>query len=285
VSRAGGTPGVHGGKDVKTRNPVPGDIDATRPNVARIYDYLLGGKDNFAADREAAKLLLKAAPDMAGIVRDNRSFIGRVVRFLAEEAGIRQFIDLGGGLPTQTNVHEMAQAVAPEARVVYVDNDPVVWSHGQALLAHGEQVAMIHADLREPAVVLGHPDVLALIDLTQPVAVVCASVLHFVPDSDEPHRVMAEYRGRLAAGSYLAISHGSTGLTEDHDQVVDGVTSVYRQASAQLHVRSRTDVQRFFDGFEMAEPGLVWINEWRPDPGVPAAGQPQSLLGGLGRKP
>jgi hypothetical protein len=268
-----------------TRNPVPGDIDTTRPNVARIYDYLLGGKDNFAVDREAAKRLLEVSPDMAGIVRDNRSFIGRVVRYLADEAGIRQFIDLGGGLPTQTNVHEMAQAVAPDARVVYVDIDPVVWSHGQALLTHGEQAAMIHADLRDPAAVLGHPDLLALIDLDRPVALVCASVLHFVPDSDEPQRIIAAYRDRLAAGSYLSISHGSTGLTEDHDQVVGGVTSVYQQASAQLHVRSRTDVQRFFDGFVMVEPGVVWINEWRPEPGVPAAGQPRSLLGGVGRRP
>ena len=140
-----------------TQNPAPGGIDTTTPNVARIYDYLLGGKDNFAVDREAAKRLIAASPDMAGIVRDNRSFIGRAVRFLAEEAGIRQFIDLGGGLPTQTNVHEMAQQVAPDARVVYIDNDPVVWSHGQALLAYGEQVAMVQADLREPAAVLQHP--------------------------------------------------------------------------------------------------------------------------------
>ena len=262
----------------------PKSIDSTTPNVARIYDYLLGGKDNFAVDREAAKQLVEIVPDIAATMRDNRAFIGRAVRHIAA-AGVRQFLDLGGGLPTQTNVHEMAKRVAPDARVVYVDNDPVVWSHGQALLAHGEQVAMVHADLREPAAVLGHPEVLELIDLTRPVALVCAAVLHFVPDSDEPHRVIAEYRDRLAAGSCLAISHGSTGLTEDHDQVVDGVTSVFRQASAQLHVRSRADVRRFFDGFDMIEPGLVWINEWRPDPGVPAAGQPRSLLGGVGRKP
>ena len=133
------------------RNPPPNGIDSTRPNVARIYDYLLGGKDNFAADREAARQLLAVTPDMAGIVRDNRSFIGRVVRYLAGEAGIRQFLDLGGGLPTQTNVHEMAQRIAPDARVAYIDNDPVVCSHGQALLAHGDQVAMVRADLRDPA--------------------------------------------------------------------------------------------------------------------------------------
>jgi trans-aconitate methyltransferase len=268
-----------------TRNPVPGDIDTSRPNVARIYDYLLGGKDNFTVDREAAQRLLEASPDIAGIVRDNRSFIGRVVRYLAGEAGIRQFIDLGGGLPTQTNVHEMAQAAAPDVRVVYVDNDPVVWSHGQALLAHGAQVAMAHADLREPAAVLGHPEVRALIDLDQPVALMCAAVLHFVPDADEPHRIMAEYRDQVAPGSYLAISHGTTGETDDHHQVVGGVTSVYRQASAQLHVRSVAEIQGFFDGFEMIEPGQVWINEWRPDPGVPGAGQPRSLRGGVGRLP
>ena len=192
-----------------TQDPPPNGIDISRPNVARIYDYLLGGKDNFTVDREAAKQLLAVTPDIAGIVRDNRSFIGRVVHHVATEGGIRQFLDLGGGLPTQTNVHEMAQQVVPDARVVYVDIDPVVWSHGQALLAHGDQVAMVRADLREPAEVMRHPDVLRLLDLTEPVAVVCASVLHFVSDEDDPYRIVAEYRDRLARGSYLAISHGA----------------------------------------------------------------------------
>jgi trans-aconitate methyltransferase len=143
---------------------------------------------------------------------------------------------------------------------------------------------MVHADLREPATVLRHPEVRALIDLDQPVALMCAAVLHFVPDGDEPHRIIAEYRDQVAPGSYLAISHGTTGDTEDHHQVVGGVTSVYRQASAQLHVRSLAEIQRFFDGLEMIEPGLVWINEWRPDPGIPGAGQPRSLRGGVARK-
>jgi S-adenosyl methyltransferase len=268
-----------------TQNPAPNGIDITRPNVARIYDYLLGGKDNFAVDREAARRLLEVSPDIAGIARDNRSFIGRVVRFLAGEAGIRQFIDLGGGLPTQTNVHEMAQAIAPDSHVVYIDNDPVVWSHGQALLAHGDRVAMVHADLREPAAVLGHPDLLALIDLARPVAVVCASVLHFVADSAEPFRIIAEYRDRMAPGSYLAISHGDAGNAEnDPNNVADGVTNVYRQASAQMHLRSLPQIQRFFDGFDLLEPGVVWINEWRPGPGFQSAGQPRSLRGGVGRK-
>jgi S-adenosyl methyltransferase len=267
------------------QNPAGDGIDITRPNVARIYDYLLGGKDNFAVDREAAKQLIAASPDMAGIVRDNRSFIGRVVRYLTAEAGIRQFIDLGGGLPTQTNVHEMAQAVARDARVAYVDIDPVVWSHGQALLARGDQVAMVRADLREPAAVLRHPEVLRLIDLTQPVALVFASVLHFVPDEENPHRIIAEYRDRMPPGSYLAISHGTTGTAEDDPNDVTGtVTSVYRQASAQLHVRPLEEIQRFFEGFDLIDPGVVWINEWRPDPDVRPAGQPRSLRGGVGRK-
>jgi hypothetical protein len=266
--------------------PAPGDIDISRPNVARIYDYLLGGKDNFAADREAAMRLIAATPDMAGVVRDNRAFIGRAVRYLAGEAGIRQFLDLGGGLPTQTNVHEMAQEIAPDACVVYVDNDPVVWAHGQALLANGDRVAMVHADLRKPAEVLQHSDVLGLLDLAQPVAVVCTSVLHFVPDEEEPHRIIAEYRGHMAAGSYLAITHGPlVTAEEDPTGIVGSVTSVYHQASAQLHVRSLPEIRRFFDGFDLVDPGVVWINEWRPDPGVPAEGPPQSLRGGVGRKP
>ena len=176
---------------------------------------------------------------------------------MATEGGIRQFIDLGGGLPTQTNVHEMAQQVVPDARVVYVDIDPVVWSHGQALLAHGDQVAMVRADLRDPATVMRHPDVLALLDLAQPVAVVCAAVLHFVADEDDPYRIIAEYRDHMAPGSYLAISHGTTGSAEeDPDNIVGGVTSVYRQASAQLHVRSLAGIEGFFDGFDLIEP--VW---------------------------
>ena len=261
-------------------------IDTTTPNVARIYDYLLGGKDNFAADRAAAQQLMVATPDIAGIVRDNRAFIGRAVRHIAGEAGIRQFLDLGAGLPTQLNVHEMAQRIAPDARVVYVDSDPVVWLHGQALLARGDGVAMVGADLRQPAGILQHPDVLRLLDLTQPVAVVCASVLHFVPDEDEPHRIIAEYRDRLAPGSYLVISHGAS-ATEEEDPtgVVDSFTSVYRQASAQLHVRSVPEIRRFFDGFDLVDPGIVWMNEWRPDPGIPAAGQATSLRAGVGRKP
>src|SRR5260370_11871997 len=158
-----------------TQLPPPNGIDTTTPNVARIYDYLLGGKDNFAADREAAKRLIEAIPDVAAIARDNRSFLGRVVRYLATHGGIRQFLDLGAGLPTQANVHELAQGVAPDARVVYVDNDPLVTSHGRALLASGDQVGMVFGDLRDPASIVLHPEVLVPLNPAAPLAILCTS--------------------------------------------------------------------------------------------------------------
>ena len=265
----------------------PAGIDTSVPNVARIYDYILGGKDNFAADRAAAQRLLAGQPDIAGVVRDNRSFIGRVVRFLAGEAGIRQFLDLGAGLPTQDSVHEMAQAIAPDARVVYIDNDPVACSHGQALLGPRDRVGFALGDLRRPAEILRHPEVLARLDFTQPVGVLCACALHFVPDEEKPHEIIVAYRDALAPGSYLAITHGSTAETpeDDPDGLVESVRSVYQNASAQLHVRPVKEIGRFFDGFEILDPGVVWMASWRPDPGTRPAGRPNSLFGGVGRKP
>ena len=262
-------------------------IDTSVPNVARIYDYILGGKDNFAADRQAAQQLLAALPDIAGTVRDNRSFIGRVVRFLAGQAGISQFLDLGAGLPTRDCVHEMAQALTPDARVVYVDNDPVVCSHGRALLGSRQGVGVALGDLRRPAEILRNPEVLARIDFSRPVGVLCVCALHFVPDDEKPHQIIAEYRDHLAPGSYLAITHGITAATpeDDPDGVIESVTNVYQNASAQIHVRSVQEIQRFFDGFEITEPGVVWIADWRPDPGTRPAGRPNSLFGGIGRKP
>jgi SAM-dependent methyltransferase len=267
---------------VTERGLTASGIDTSTPNVARIYDYLLGGKDNFAADRDAAQQLIAAVPDVAAIARDNRSFLGRVVRYVAGRAGIRQFLDLGSGLPTQANVHELAQEVVPDVRVVYVDNDPVVASHGRALLVSRDRVAMALADLRDPASVWQHPDVAALLDWTQPIAVLCTSTLHFVADADEPHRIIAEYRDRMVPGSYLVITHGT--MEEDPAGERDKAAAVYRQASSQLHVRPLADVRRFFDGFELVEPGLVWITEWRPEPGTAPTGRAQSMRGGVGRK-
>jgi len=262
-------------------------INTSVPNVARIYDYILGGKDNFAADRRAAQQLLAALPDIAGVVRDNRSFIGRVVRYLAGEAGVRQFLDLGAGLPTQNCVHQMAQAVAPDARVVYVDNDPVVCTHGQALLGPGDKIGVVLGDLRRPAEVLRHPEVLDKLDFSQPVGVLCVCALHFVPDEEKPHQIIAEYREHLAPGSYLALTHGITAATpeDDPDGVVESVTDVYQNASAQIHVRPTKEIERFFDGFEIVQPGVVWTADWRPDRATRPAGRPNSLHGGVGRKP
>jgi S-adenosyl methyltransferase len=257
-------------------------IDTSTPNVARIYDYLLGGKDNFAADREAARRLTGVVPDVAAIARDNRSFLGRVVRYLAGQAGIRQFLDLGSGLPTQANVHELAQGVAPGVRVVYVDNDPVVASHGQALLATRDRVAMAFADLCEPGRVLERPEVRDLIDWAQPTAMLCTSTLHFVSDEAKPHAVMAEYRDQMAPGSYLVITHGTKEKNSPVER--DRAAHVYREASSQLHLRPLPEVRRLFDGFELVEPGLVWIAEWRPEPGTAPAGRARSMRGGVGRK-
>jgi hypothetical protein len=262
-------------------------VDVSVPNVARIYDYILGGKDNFAADRQAAQQLLAALPDIAGVVRDNRAFIGRVVRFLAGEAGIRQFLDLGAGLPTQNSVHEIAQAIAPDTRVVYVDNDPVVRSHGQALLESRETAGFVLGDLRRPAEILQHPEVLARLDFSQPVGVLCVCALHFVPDEEKPRQIVGGYRDALAPGSYLAITHGISAATpdDDPDGVVESVRNVYQTASAQMHVRPVKEIERFFSGFEILDPGVVWMANWRPDPGVRPAGRANSLYGGVGRKP
>jgi hypothetical protein len=265
------------------RGQEPDVVDSTMPNVARIYDYLLGGKDNFAADREAAGQLVAAIPDVAAIARDNRSFLGRAVRYLAAEAGLRQFLDLGSGLPTQANVHQLAQGVAPDSRVVYVDSDPMVASHGRALLARGDEVAMVLGDLRDPAGILGHPEVAGLLDLTRPVAVLCTSTLHFIPDYEDPHRIIAGYRDNLAPGSHLVITHGT--IEEDPEGEADKAAGVYRQASSQLHVRPLAEVRRFFEGFELVDPELVWITEWRPEPGTEPTGRRQSLRGAVGRKP
>jgi S-adenosyl methyltransferase len=264
----------------------PYGLDTTTPNVARIYDYLLGGKDNFAADRAAAEHLLAAIPDVAAVAADNRAFLARAVRFLAVEKGIRQFLDLGSGLPTRSNVHEVAQRAAPGAHVVYVDYDPMVVRHGQALLARGDEVGMLHADLAEPAAVLEDPEVRRVLDLRQPLALLFASSLHFIPDEADPYGIVAQYRDRIAPGSFLAISHAPSAADQDDPAGdADTATSVFRQSSAHLHARTRAEVQLFFDGFDLVEPGVAWISQWRPEPDARPAGRLRSLHAGVGRKP
>jgi hypothetical protein len=259
------------------------------PNPARIYDYLLDGKDNFPADRDVAEQLLAIAPVARDVVEDNRAFLRRAVRFLAGEAGIRQFIDLGSGLPTQGNVHEIAQAVAPDARVVYVDNDAMVVTHSRALLA-GDNTAAIRADLREPDVLLGHAELRELIDFDQPIALLLMAILHFFDDDEDPYGIVARFRDALPAGSYLAVSHGTRDIPERLDlspaamaEMGAKVERLYQLTTASLVTRTRAQVERFFAGFDLLEPGVVEIQLWRPD--GEGSKLPGGFYGGVGRKP
>jgi hypothetical protein len=258
-------------------------VDLRTPNVARMYDYLLGGKDNFAADRAAVEEVVRHAPDTPFMARENRRFLGRAVRFLAE-SGVRQFIDIGSGLPTQGNVHEIAHQVAPEAHVVYVDMEPVVFTHGQALLANTPGVAVIRGDARRTGDILSHPELRGLIDFDRPVAVLMLAVLHFIGDVDDPPGVVARLRAAMAPGSYLAVSHVTADF--DADRRVRDAGAVYEKATYQITLRGRPEVMRLFDGFELVDPGLTTLSLWRPDPGaaVPPSAERQWCYAGVGRK-
>jgi S-adenosyl methyltransferase len=264
-------------------------INTIVPNPARIYDYLLDGKDNYPADRDVAEQLLAIAPVARDVVQDNRAFLRRAVGFLTREAGIRQFIDLGSGLPTQGNVHEIAQAIAPDTRVVYVDNDAMVVTHSRALLA-GDNTLAIQADLRKPDVILGHPEVRELIDFHQPIALLLLAILHFIPDDQDPFGIVARFRDALPSGSYLAISHGTRDLPVRPDmseqEMADMGTRVerlYQQTTASIVTRGRAQVGRFFDGLDLVDPGLVEIQRWKPDD--QSSVLPGGFYGGVARKP
>jgi hypothetical protein len=261
----------------------PAEIDGSVPNGARIYDYMLGGKDNYTADRAAAERMLAVNPAAPLTARANRAFLGRAVRFLAEEVGIRQFLDLGTGLPTQHNVHEAAQQVAPDARVVYVDYDPVVVVHGRALLATTGTVTVIEGDLRRPDEILAHPDTRRLIDFDQPVAVLLVAILHFIPDSDDPAGIVARLRDATATGSHLVVSHT---VTESPDKVMAAAQQGFQLAGAPLTPRTRAQVGGFFDGYDLVDPGLVEVSRWRPaaPEAVTAAKSAWTIVGGVGRK-
>ena len=239
-------------------------FDTTVANQARIYDYLLGGKDNYEADRAAVDAVLKIAPEMAFTARANRAFLGRAVRYLAAEAGLRQFLDIGTGIPTAGNTHQVAQAVAPEARVVYVDYDPVVLAHARALLKSSQAGATryVDADLRDTATILGQAG--QLLDLTKPVAVTLLMILHVIPDADDPHGIVARVMDALPSGSYLALSHlGAELLDQEKTEGFQGV--VRRQAQQEYIGRSRAEIEGFLAGMDLVEPGVVRVEEWRPD--------------------
>jgi hypothetical protein len=271
-----GMPAISGPLQVQ-----PG-FDATVPNVARVYDCLLGGKDNFAADRQAAAKLLAAVPGAAVAARENRAFLSRAVRFLAEEAGVRQFLDIGAGLPSAGAVHELVQGVVPQARVVYADYDPVVLRHAEALIGQELGVGAVRADLRQPRTLLAQPTLQRLIDLGEPVAVLLVAVLHFVENREDPWAVVDYLKDQIAPGSYLVISH----ITADHipPAAATQVREVYAEASAPGVTRSHAEIARFFGGLEMVAPGLVDVSSWRPAYLGPAADDPVLFYAGIGCK-
>ncbi|MDF5758093.1 SAM-dependent methyltransferase [Spongiactinospora sp. TRM90649] len=264
-------------------NPLP-RVDTTFPNTARIYDYLLGGKDNYAADRAAAQRMVEVNPSAPRTALANRAFLRRAVRHAATEGGVRQFLDIGAGLPTRDNVHQVAMRAAPESRVVYVDRDPVVVVHGQALLATSPQVTVIQEDLRDPGDILDHPETQRLIDFERPVCLLLVAVLHFISDREDPLGILAHLCGVLAPGSYLVISHT---VDESPALVMNAARRGFQNAGTPLSPRARPAVERFFDGFELVDPGLVEVDRWRPDDPVPPALSPSPwvLVGGVGHKP
>ena len=257
------------------------DFDTSVPHIARVYDYWLGGKDNFAADRELGERTLAAYPNLVYSVRANRAFLARTVRFFAGE-GIRQFLDIGTGIPTANNTHEVAQRIAPDSRIVYVDNDPVVLSHAQALLKSTPQgrCAYLDADLRDPDTILAQAA--GTLDFTEPVAIMLIAVMHFVGDDAEAGAIITKLTGACVPGSFLAISH--VGRDIDTDQQTEMVRRLNQSVAQKATMRDREGVTRLFDGLELVEPGVVRVTGWRPGSYLEAA-SPTGLWGGVARKP
>ena len=226
-----------------------------------MYDYYLGGMHNFEVDRAMAEMGVGLWPNLPRIMRANRAFLTRAVRYLVGQ-GVRQFLDIGSGIPTAGNVHEIAQAMEPGTRVAYVDIDPVAVAHSRAILAGNESTTVIQADLREAEAILAEPELQKLLDLSQPVALLLVSLLHFVPESENPVSIVARLRDALPAGSHLVLSHFSN---EGTPEQVEGLERLSRGTPTPLTLRSRAEIARFFAGFELVEPGLVYLPEWRPD--------------------
>ena len=275
---------VMGGKDAMEPGFAASEIDTSKPHPARMYDAYLGGNDNYAADREAVRQVLRAFPEVRAMARANRAFMQRAVRFLAGEAGIGQFIDIGTGIPSAGNVHEVAGQAAPGARVVYVDNDPIVHVHANALLTGSGTTGIVLADLRDPNAVLAHPKLRELIDFTQPVALLLVAILHFITQAEDPAGIVATLRDALPAGSYLVLSHGTADFHPPG--VADEAAAAYETATAPLVLRTHQEVAAFFGGFGLVEPGLVQAPLWRPDAKPP---RPKSLAkvgiyAGVGQK-
>ncbi|MGX7829127.1 SAM-dependent methyltransferase [Actinokineospora sp. 24-640] len=265
---------------------MPQSVDVSVPSMARTYDFLLGGAHNFAVDRELAVHVERIMPDARSAARVNRAFLGRAVRHMIGQ-GITQFLDIGSGIPTVANVHEVAQAEDPRCRVVYVDKDPIAVAHSELMLADNDRAAIVHADMRDPDAILGHPETRRLLDFDQPVGLLVLMMLHWLPDESDPWRLVATYRDALAPGSHLAITH----VTADHqDQRLSDVTELIKDSRSadQLNERSHEQVLALFSGFDMVEPGLVGCAAWRTTGPGDMSETPEMnmvICGGVGRKP
>jgi len=259
----------------------PPEINTSVAHPARVYDHWLGGKDHYPADRAAAEQAIQALPDIARFARANRAFLGRAVRFLAGEAGIRQFLDLGTGIPTSPNVHELAQAIDPTSRIVYVDNDPIVLAHARALLRSTPQGATsyLDADLRDPDTIL--KAAAATLDLSRPVAVLLLATLQLIPDTDDPYRIVTRLLDEVPPGSHLAISHPASDV---HAEATAEAAERLKRLHVGVTLRSRAEVARFFTGLHLVAPGLVQVHRWRPEPDERPAGE-VSIHAGIARKP
>ena len=260
---------------------LPTEIDTKIPHIARVYDYFLGGKDNFPCDREAAARILKGNPSMRDTCREQREYLRRAVRHVTR-LGIRQFIDIGTGLPTQENTHEVAQAIAPATRVAYIDNDPIVMAHARVLMAdrHHGRTVFIRADVRDPETLLADPALVDLIDFEEPVAVLLVGLLHFLPDHEQPGAIIKTILDAVPSGSYLVISHGTADYAPD---IGKATQAAYQSSSMPCRVRTRAEVMEMLSGVELLEPGLVLLAEWHPD-GEPPAEYQQITYAAVGRK-
>lgn len=260
---------------------LPAEVDLSRPSAARVYDYFLGGAHNFEVDRRLAAQIAELTPDLPDTMRAGRALLRRAVRFLLDQ-GIDQFLDIGSGIPTVGNVHEVAQAVNPEARVVYVDIDPVAVAYSRALLAGNERTGVIHADLREPDRILAEARDLKLIDFDRPVGLLLAGVVHFIPDADRPDEILATLRSALAPGSYLLISHSTH---EDQPPEMLDAQRLSARTATEITLRSRAQIEAFFGKFTIVEPGVVHMPLWRPDASGDLDGDPRRFgaYGAVGR--
>jgi S-adenosyl methyltransferase len=269
-------------RDVELPDWVPEGIDVTVPNAARMYDYALGGYHNFAVDREFVKRAEEVLPGASLAAHANRAFLGRVVRWLVS-AGITQFLDIGSGIPTLGNVHEIAERAAPEARVMYVDIDPVAVAHSRAMLAGNPRVGVLEADLRRPADIVNHPHVTQLLDFSEPVAVLLVAVLHFVPDTDDPPTILAQLQDAVVRGSYIALSHGTP--VPELEGEVDAIRQLYQRTPTPFHLRTHEQIARLLTDLDLVEPGIVPITDWHPDPRESDIKPQPGVLAAVGRKP